>query len=236
MKKWISYLLLLSNVVLFIGIAISMYMFFQYKKNYDGDGDEVKFLNQIQLGVIPPTVSVVLSSIILITYQIFTNRQLHDRIFFINPKLLKSIKISSYATVINMIVPFIILMIALTITSSISIYERIILVSVSLAISGFFGLLIIGAVSYINLRIAFDDIKRVQSLENEDFLLEKKIEEFKQPANETFEHEGKFYYHDGNGNYFVANEKNEWVPTKKSVLNSKDNSTSENEKATSGSF
>lgn len=163
MRRGITYILLAANWVIVIGCAVCLYLFF---KNRDGNANN--FVKTMHLAIIAPVVVDIISSVLLFLYSFLLKKSLKDHIHNMNPKLLSLIKSTSYISIINLILPLIFSITALSIVSSNNVDKNItlVLLIVSFAISILIGLFVTGYTSYINFRISFNEEKRKALLEN----------------------------------------------------------------------
>lgn len=163
MKRSLTYVLLISNWVITIGIAIAFFIFLKNSK----EQTTPEFLNTLKLSIIPIVVTIVISSVILFIYQYFLNKSLVHMIHQVNPKLLFLIKNTGYITIFNMIIPTIFSITSLSISgvSEETDLLRLILISLGLSFSILIGLCVSGLTSYIFFRVSFNEDRRKALLE-----------------------------------------------------------------------
>ena len=160
LRRGINYLLLLSNWVIAIGIVVvlGIYLFNKDQTNLDS------FYNSMKLAIISPVVSEVISSLLLGLYAFLLNKNLKQDTK-LNPKLFLLITTSSLIAIFNLLIPFVLVVTALSIFN-LNKLTILILICVALSISILIGLFISGYTSYINLRISYSEEKRKTLLNN----------------------------------------------------------------------
>ncbi len=159
-RRGINYLLLLSNWVIAIGIVVvlGIYLFNKDQNNLN------TFYHSMNLAIISPVVAEVVSSLLLGLYAYLLNKFL-KKDNKLNPKLFSLIKTSSLIALFNLLIPFILVITALSI-NYLDKLTILILICVALSISILIGLFISGYTSYINLRISYSEEKRKTLLNN----------------------------------------------------------------------
>ncbi len=162
MRRWITYILLIANYVIAIACAVVLAIFLKYK--YEDGGI---FVNNMRLAVIAPVVAVVVGSILTGLYAFFLNKSLKPFINTTNPKLVTLIKASTYISIVNLILPNLLLMVATTTINNTEPAKNISLglIIAAFALTGILGLFMTGYVSYINFRISYSEEKRKVLLE-----------------------------------------------------------------------
>lgn len=168
MKRYLNYILILSNVLVFIGIVIELGLFLTWKKSLDLGDSSIDIKNpisqpelaQMLLQIVAiPICSMVASCIVLVFYQWNVSKIIKDNNDVFNIKILNTIKIVAYTSIINFLITGLLGMVACLMTG----YDwnaRLVLMSVAIGFSGIFGLIIIGFISYLNLRMGFEEIKK----------------------------------------------------------------------------
>ncbi len=168
MKRYLNYVLILSNVLVFIGIVIELGLFLTWKKSLDLGDSSIDIKNpisqpelaQMLLQIVAiPICSMVASCVVLVFYQWKVSKIIKDNNDVFNIKILNTIKIVAYTSIINFLITGLLGMVACLMTG----YDwnaRLVLMSVAIGFSGIFGLIIIGFISYLNLRMGFEEIKK----------------------------------------------------------------------------
>ncbi len=191
MKKSNFYILLISNLLIFIGVAISLFMLTNYNSN--SLPYEPVYL------LIAPLVSMVFSVLIIALFQIRLYADLKYRIFHTNPKLFKMVKNIGYVSLFNSFFPILLVILAASLTidaTSQDIYiMRLSLIIAGLVVSGFFGILTTTFFTYINYRISFDEERRKSISKQVDEYNEEVTEESKE---EPYQHSDKYLDMDNN--------------------------------------
>ncbi len=184
MKKSNFYILLFSNLLIFIGVAISLFILVN-------SSSSINFKPEWLL--IAPLVAMVFSGLIIAWFQIRVYADLKYRIFHTNPKLFNMVKNIGYVSLFNNLFPiiFVIFAASLKIVGA-SDYDayimRLSLLISALVVSGFFGILTTTFFTYINYRISFDEERRKSISKEVDIHNEEIIEN----SEEVYQHSDKY--------------------------------------------
>ncbi len=183
MKKSNFYILLFSNLLIFIGIAISLFILINSSSN------DLK----PEILLIAPLVAMVFSGLIIAWFQIRVYSDLKHRIFHTNPKLFNMVKNIGYVSLFNNFFPILFVIFAASLIipghSPHDVYiMRLSFLISALVISGFFGILTTTFFTYINYRISFDEERRKSISREVDIHNEEIIEN----SEEIYQHSDKY--------------------------------------------
>ena len=165
MKRYLNYLLILSNILVFIGVVIELGVFLNYKNNLidpntvGGTLTVADVIDKMQLVVLAPILFMIASCAILFFYEWKIKKLIKENIDEFNYNMLNIIKIVSYSSVVNYILTGLLGIIGCLVKDN-TLLAQIVLMSVALGFSGVFGLIVIGVISYLNLRISFEESKK----------------------------------------------------------------------------
>lgn len=155
MKRYLNYLILFANLIIGIGIVIVLILFINEFKSPDLTINLI--YDKLFITIAIPIVTTIIACISAVLYLYFLHQELKKAPETVNPRLAKGLKICGLVSLYNFVAPNA-LLIAAILTQDKS--GTIILLSVGLAMSAVFELIIAGFVSYFNLRISFANIAR----------------------------------------------------------------------------
>ena len=165
MKRYLNYLLILSNILVFIGVVIELGVFLNYENNLidsntvGGTLTVADVIDKMQLVVLAPILFMIASCAILFFYEWKIKKLIKENTDEFNYNMLNIIKIVSYSSVVNYILTGLLGIIGCLVKDN-TLLAQIVLMSVALGFSGVFGLIVIGVISYLNLRISFEESKK----------------------------------------------------------------------------
>ncbi|MGL4948704.1 MAG: hypothetical protein ACRC42_05010 [Mycoplasma sp.] len=176
MKRYLNYLLLIANVIVTIATAIVMILFMNEFKT---SGDVINKIYEKLLPTIAiPIVAVVLSSLVIVLYLFSLKKEIKNQDFPLNPRLTNALKNVGLVSFLNLFCAPLLLIVSILINDK---EATTILLWLAISLSGVFGLVVAGFVSYFNLRISYSNIQREtlmnQALEENEQLISNEKEE-----------------------------------------------------------
>jgi len=162
MKRWMTYLLLLTNIIMFIAIAISLVLDINAVRD---TGSFNTSNDSFIAGIIIIVVALIISTVVLGIYLFLVKKHLKDRILFTNPKIVSAIKNTAYLSILNITIPFIISIFAFAGVMPLDDDSKWLLIA-ALIFNLIGTVVVMGVISYLSLKIAINDIK-LQAKEDE---------------------------------------------------------------------
>lgn len=156
MKRYLNYILLLSNVSVSIIVAILLVLFSAQLKSSEGLNDAIIYRN-LSDAISLPIISTITSIAFMGIYFYFFRKEVKSTEEKINPRLIKGLKYTAAFSVFNFIIPVILMY------TAISIIDRdttILLLAIAFGVSGFITIIISGFTSYYNLQISYAQARR----------------------------------------------------------------------------
>lgn len=184
MKRFINYLLLISNTIVSLSAAIVLILFLMNFKS--SETINVIFEN-LKWTIAIPIIGMTLGCIGVGLFFYFFKNLVKNREYPINPRLIARLKLCGIITLANFIVPVTFSIIAILCNKQ---TLNIILLSLAFGISAFISLIISGLVAYFNLSIGFselsrEELSRLADEENKKQIGHEVVEESENQSDDT---------------------------------------------------
>ncbi len=171
MKRYWNYILILANVLIFISIILQIGLFIYWKRELppsDPNGAGGRFspldvITNLKYSIIAPILAMVLSCCLLLFYQWKVHRVIKTNQDEISQKGLTAIKYAAYVSLANYVITCLFGIIGGIVGESN--WDTHLYIFITAAVfSGVFGLIIVGIISYLNLRISFETARKEGTL------------------------------------------------------------------------
>lgn len=183
MKRYLNYLLLASNVIVTIFVAVMLGIFIKSTNNSNNTSissiySDISSVTWIVVGVLV----LVTSFGLFVLYIFLIKKAIKESAETINPRLTKGLVYSGLLALVNYTIPFTLFFIG---TYYQNVETTLWFLSVAFGISALVGLIIAGFTSYFNLRISWATVRREQlkleALEENEAKLEVPSDQYKKP-------------------------------------------------------
>lgn len=183
MKRYLNYLLLASNVIVTIFIAVMLGIFIKSTNNSNNTSlssiySEISSVTWIVVGVLV----LVISFGLFVLYVFLIKKAINESTEKINPRLSKGLIYSGLLAIVNYTIPFTLFFIG---TYYQNIETTLWFLSIAFGLSALMGLIIAGFTSYFNLLISWAVVRREQlkleALEENESKLDEPSNKYKKP-------------------------------------------------------
>ncbi len=178
-NRFTNYLIIAANIITFIGLIIAFAIFLQLDQGGDNKTNDQALAGTMVIGYIPMIVCCIIATIFLAIHQFYTLRELKYRSFHVDPKLARAYYYAPLIVLINIIISFLLFIVideiglqnyvpSLDSDKKLAIQwvnNKTYVFIVAMLFSGLSGLVSIGIVSYMQLKIAYDVERKKQAYE-----------------------------------------------------------------------